>query len=308
MTLIYKKHKLNIDQPESLTPPLLSLVYERHLVDYIFSFSIEYIPLLKFVSKEWYFYCKEIQVKSNESGIYWGFRIRDPTLLPLNNLINFSDITVISAEIGNLSLLKWAKENKCPWGTTCSSAASNGHLDILKWARKNGCYWNEYTCSNAASNGHLDCLKWVRENGCPWNSHTCFSAANGGHLDCLKWARENGCPWYGDLCDRAALNGHLDCLKWAVKNGCPWDKNLCILCSRILTYDTRDHDCWYECDKCLSVFCEQCGSNCEMCGAILCYGCEKDKNYHYLECEICGNSRMSCSKCIKDKSMTCIRC
>ena len=49
----------------------------------------------------------------------------------------------------------------------CAYAALNGHFEILKWARENGCPWNEYTCSNAAKNGHFEILKWARENGCP---------------------------------------------------------------------------------------------------------------------------------------------
>ena len=33
---------------------------------------------------------------------------------------------------------------------TCQNAAENGHLEVLKWARENGCPWNELTCSCAA--------------------------------------------------------------------------------------------------------------------------------------------------------------
>ena len=276
MTLIYKKHKLNIDQPESLTPPLLSLVYERHLVDYIFSFSIEYIPLLKFVSKEWYFYCKEIQVKSNESGIYWGFRIRDPTLLPLNNLINFSDITVISAEIGNLSLLKWAKENNCPWGTTCSSAAFNGHLN---------------------------CLKYARQNGCPLDEDTCFFSALNGHVNCLKWARENGFPWKQSTCHIAAVHKHLDCLKWAKDNGCPQDNYICLLCNKGGGYGIK-------CERCKSWFCSTydggCANQCGMCGEVFCHLCEIF--IYDLKCQTCGNTLVCCSKCNEYGLVTCVEC
>jgi hypothetical protein len=39
---------------------------------------------------------------------------------------------------------------------------------VLKWARENGCPWDEETCSAAAEGGHLEVLKWARENGCPW--------------------------------------------------------------------------------------------------------------------------------------------
>ena len=76
----------------------------------------------------------------------------------------------------------------------CRYAAWNGHLEVLKWARENGCPWNELICTNAALNGHLEVLKWTRENGCNWNDWTCANAAKNGHLEVLKWARENGCP------------------------------------------------------------------------------------------------------------------
>ena len=65
---------------------------------------------------------------------------------------------------------------------------------LLRWARDNGCPWDERTCAAVAAGGNLEVLKWARENGCPWDEETCASAARGGHLDILKWARENGCP------------------------------------------------------------------------------------------------------------------
>ena len=78
---------------------------------------------------------------------------------------------------------------------TCSYAAKGGHLEILKWARENGCPWNENTRKSAAKGGHLEVLKWARENGCWWNSYMCAYAAKGGHLEVLKWLRANDCPW-----------------------------------------------------------------------------------------------------------------
>ena len=79
----------------------------------------------------------------------------------------------------------------------CEDAARGGHLEMLKWARENGCPWDELTCAAiAAYGGHLEVLKWARENDCPWEELTCAAiAAYGGHLEVLKWARENGCPW-----------------------------------------------------------------------------------------------------------------
>ena len=64
---------------------------------------------------------------------------------------------------------------------------------MLKWARENGCPWSESTCSSAAIGGHIEILKWARENGCPWDSQTTVMAALCNEFASLKWAVENGC-------------------------------------------------------------------------------------------------------------------
>ena len=46
-------------------------------------------------------------------------------------------------------------------------AAENGHLIILRYARENGCPWDERTYAVAAEKGYLDILEYARENGCP---------------------------------------------------------------------------------------------------------------------------------------------
>jgi len=33
-------------------------------------------------------------------------------------------------------------------------------VEVLKWARENGCPWAETTCSEAAYGGHLEVLSW----------------------------------------------------------------------------------------------------------------------------------------------------
>ena len=43
---------------------------------------------------------------------------------------------------------------------------------MLKWARENGCPWDECTCLCAAKHSHLEVLKWARENDCPWIEDT----------------------------------------------------------------------------------------------------------------------------------------
>ena len=54
---------------------------------------------------------------------------------------------------------------------------------MLKWARENGCPWDERTCMFAAEGGHLEVLKWARENGCPWNEDTREIAAEMGYVE-----------------------------------------------------------------------------------------------------------------------------
>jgi hypothetical protein len=65
---------------------------------------------------------------------------------------------------------------------------------MLKWARENGCPWDEWTCTYAAERGDLEMLQWARANGCPWDEWTWRGAEGYGHLEVLKWARENGAP------------------------------------------------------------------------------------------------------------------
>jgi hypothetical protein len=38
---------------------------------------------------------------------------------------------------------------------------------VLKWARENDCPWDENTCFEAAKGGHPEIIRWLRENGAP---------------------------------------------------------------------------------------------------------------------------------------------
>jgi hypothetical protein len=63
---------------------------------------------------------------------------------------------------------------------------------VLKWARENDCPWNVYTTELAAGGGHLEVLQWAIENDCDATEFVCERAAMGGHFDVLVWAHENG--------------------------------------------------------------------------------------------------------------------
>ena len=135
------------------------------------------------------------------------------------------DICLYAAYGGHLEVLKWARDNDCPWdGDTCSNAAECGHLEVLKWALEEACPLHESPCDAAARGGYLSVLMWARENRYPWNETTCAYAAQNGHLEVLKWAREEACPWDEWTCLHAAERRHFDVLKWAIDNGAPWER------------------------------------------------------------------------------------
>ena len=146
-----------------------------------------------------------------------------------------------AAKGGHLEVLKWLRENGCPWDScTCYSAAKGGHLEVLKWLRENGCPWDSNTCAHAAQGGHLEVLKWARQNGCHWAEWTCLLAAEGGHLEVLKWARQEGCPWHECTCLLAAALRRFDVLKWAIDNGAPWEEHRFAIFNRVRGTDYED--------------------------------------------------------------------
>jgi hypothetical protein len=70
---------------------------------------------------------------------------------------------------GYLDVLKYLHEecwvpltSKC-----CAVAAGEGKLKILKYLRENGCPWNKKTTEYALKHGHRDCYDYAVENGCP---------------------------------------------------------------------------------------------------------------------------------------------
>ena len=92
-----------------------------------------------------------------------------------NDLLKKEKIEVAATEIvtsGCLNLLKWVKENKCPWNEeSCATAAENGNLKMLKWLRENGCDWNHKVCEAAIDNCNIEMLNWAMQNGCDFDPY-----------------------------------------------------------------------------------------------------------------------------------------
>jgi hypothetical protein len=98
--------------------------------------------------------------------------------------INFS---YHAAELGYLSLLKWAWQRGVPFDAlSAATAAGNDHLQVLQWARENGCPWNDDICKWAAQCGRLEVVKWLRDNGAHWNLTELRNVATGEVMEWLN--------------------------------------------------------------------------------------------------------------------------
>jgi len=162
-----------------------------------------------------------------------------------------------AAVSGNLEVLKWLREEGCPWHEDlCNEAGEK----VVKWAVRNGCPFRISEIKQAVHNnyfgaakimyklmmaakpheierveeyyactvhcGNLRMLKWLRERGFPWDTTTSAGAVD--NLFVLKWLKEKGCPWDETTCTAAALAGNLPALKWAREQGCAWDESTCV--------------------------------------------------------------------------------
>jgi len=141
-----------------------------------------------------------------------------------------------AASRGHLEVLKWLRENGCPWDEkTCAVAAGDNYLDILKYLHDNGCPWDE-RCYEYTWN-YMDILRYLHENGCPWDERACSSAAYHGCMETLRYLHENGCPWDELACHNAAYRGHEEILRYLHENNCPWDEECYVKAANNKHYD-----------------------------------------------------------------------
>jgi hypothetical protein len=65
---------------------------------------------------------------------------------------------------------KFVSNSTCaatPWTVdTCCEAARFGHLEVMKWAREQGCPWDRReTCNDALEGGDEETFRWMRGEG-----------------------------------------------------------------------------------------------------------------------------------------------
>ncbi len=108
------------------------------------------------------------------------------------------NICAEAAKIGSLAIMRFGHQlNKLMYPLTVETfgyAAENGNLDVMKWLKENGCPWDENTFKYAVVHGNLENMKWLKENGCPWDEYTFANAIINGNFENIKWLEDNGCP------------------------------------------------------------------------------------------------------------------
>eukprot|EP01036_Dinobryon_divergens_P032877 gene32877-42554_t len=105
-----------------------------------------------------------------------------------------TSIMSVVARNGNLEMIQWLKEMKCPKDrNTFSEAARGCHVEVLDWLQESYGWpdagWDavDRTCDAIASTGRLDILKWAIAKGCPWDVHCASTCASGGHMEMFRW-------------------------------------------------------------------------------------------------------------------------
>ena len=69
----------------------------------------------------------------------------------------------------------------------CEYIAKQGSIDLMKWARDEGCPWNIHVPYKAAHHGHIALLTWLSDNSCPISYRAAHAAAKGGHIHIIEW-------------------------------------------------------------------------------------------------------------------------
>ena len=88
---------------------------------------------------------------------------------------------------GRLKVLKFLKEEGCPMDNVCTGAATIGNMEILKWARDHGFSWGLDTSLAAIAKGHYEIFEYCRRHGCLCDKDLYIN----GYIDLCTYRRQN---------------------------------------------------------------------------------------------------------------------
>ncbi len=229
--------RVTCDAEEKVTFDHLEVTFDWELLSSLFydsekKFSSTEVSLLSYYDHYLDLPLVELTLRPSYAALKRVLEIATDAYVPVRKVFSVIDKKFLCEEAikkGDLSVLKWARQQQCHWDKWSPTyAAELGHLEILQWLHEAGCPWDGHTCSYAAFGGQLEVLQWARSQGCPWDSWTCACAAEQGHLAVLQWARSQGCSWDQWTCIYAAGHGQLEVIQWAYAHGCPWNRHACM--------------------------------------------------------------------------------
>ena len=178
--------------------------------------------------------------------------------------IKNEDLCAIAARSGWLNVLKWARENDCPWNLETFEATvyrndrnmfdwitehdcpsgmgfpdykiyehivKLGHIDALAYIGRNlhhPMMTDLIPVKLAAKHVQIDMLEWMLNNQyAVCNTRIGRIAAKKGHTVLLQWLHDSELDMDPTNVLRiAATNGHLNILKWMKENGYYWNNSI----------------------------------------------------------------------------------
>lgn len=105
-----------------------------------------------------------------------------------------------AGEKGNIEIIKYMHKNGCYLDIDfCGTIVLMANLELLKWARENKCPWDENTFYWATQssigqdfpNDLIKILNYLKENNCPWDERTIIELSNHKSPIIQNWIIEN---------------------------------------------------------------------------------------------------------------------
>jgi Ankyrin repeats (3 copies) len=115
---------------------------------------------------------------------------------------------------------RYLHESAVPWSeAACSAAARSSHLHVLRWLREQGCPWQTDKISAAAAySGSTELLQYTRRQGVEYTADTLNGAAQGGSLQCVQYLLAEGCPCcLSEVLMTAAFGGSVEVLQFLLE-------------------------------------------------------------------------------------------
>jgi len=127
-----------------------------------------------------------------------------------------TEITLtLACKSGNLKLVKFLVEQKCPMhATAIGQAVLYGHIEIVKYLVDNNAPLTLLAMYNACIRGDILMINYLFRINAPFDYICVYAAASNNHVDVLECFYKAGIPLKSDIIIFAELGGFLDIVKF----------------------------------------------------------------------------------------------